>query len=64
MKAESAIYEPPKPEFPYLVVTLTLNGVNVQTAADRTEARTIVSRLTRRKPQKEAKNGTLYPEQA
>ncbi len=64
MKVESAIYEPPRPEFPHLVVTLTPNGVNVQTAADRTEARTILSRLTRRKAQNDAKNGTSYPEQA
>ncbi len=61
MKVESAIYEPPRPEFPHLVVTLTPNGVNVETAADRTEARTIISRLTRRK---DAKNGTSYPDQA
>ncbi len=59
MKVESAIYEPPKPEFPHLVVTLTPNGMNVHTAVDRTEARTIISRLTRRKAQKDEKNGTL-----
>ena len=49
MKMESAIYEPPRPEFPHLVVTFTPNGVDVVTAADRTEARTIISRLTGRK---------------
>jgi hypothetical protein len=58
MKMESAIYEPPRPEFPHLVVTLTPDGVNVLTAADRTEARTIISRLTLRKVQKIAKNET------
>jgi hypothetical protein len=42
VKIESVIYEPPSPEFPHLVVTLTPNGVDVQTAADRTEARTIM----------------------
>jgi hypothetical protein len=64
MKVESTIYEPPRPDFPHLVVTLTSTGVSVETAADRTEARTIVSRLTRRKVQKEAKNETSYPDQA
>jgi hypothetical protein len=39
---ESVVYEPPSPEFPHLVVILTPNGVDVQTAADRTEARTIM----------------------
>ncbi len=63
MKTESAIYEPPRPDLPHLVVTLTPNGVNVQTAADRTEARTIISRLTRRKAQQDAKNGTSSAEQ-
>jgi hypothetical protein len=62
MKVESAIYEPPRPEFPHLVVTLTPNGVNVETAADRTEARTIISRLTGRKTRKDAKNGTSDPD--
>src|SRR4029077_14626933 len=42
VKIESVIYEPPSPEFPHLVVTLTPNGVDVQTASDRTEARTIM----------------------
>ena len=64
MKVKSAIYEPPRPEFPHLVVTLTPNGVNVETAADRTEARTIISRLARGKTQQEAKNSTSHPERA
>ena len=63
MKIELVIYEPPSPEFPHLVVALTPNGVDVQTAADRTEARTIISRLTRWKAQKEAKNWTSHPDQ-
>ena len=58
MKIELAIDEPPRPEFPHLVVTFTPDGVNVLTAADRTEARTIISRLTLRKVQKKAKNET------
>jgi hypothetical protein len=27
MQMETVIYEPPKPDFPYLVVTLAPNGV-------------------------------------
>ena len=63
MKVQSATYEPPRPEFPHLVVTFTPNGVDVVTAADRTQARTIISRLTGRKTQKEAKNGKLIADQ-
>jgi hypothetical protein len=63
MKTESAIYEPPRAEFPHLVVAFTPNDVDVVTAADRTEARTIISRLTGQKTQKEAKNGKLYADQ-
>jgi hypothetical protein len=63
MKVQSAIYEPPRPEFPHLVVTFMPNGVDVVTAADRTQARTIISRLTGRKTQKEAKNGKLFADQ-
>ena len=58
MKMESAIDEPPRPEFPHLVVTFTPDGVNVLTAADRTEARTIISRLTLTESAEEAKNET------
>jgi hypothetical protein len=57
MPVETVIYEPPKPDFPYLVVTLAPSGVDVVTAANRTEARTMVAHRTRRKPQKTS-NGT------
>jgi hypothetical protein len=49
MQVESAIYSPPKPDFPYLVVTLAPSGVNVLTATNRTEARKVISQLTRGK---------------
>ena len=52
MPVETVIYEPPKPDFPYLVVTLAPSGVDVVTAANRTEARTMVAQRTRRYPQK------------
>ena len=52
MQVETVIYEPPKPDFPYLVVTLAPSGVDVVTAANRTEARTMVAQRTRRKRQK------------
>jgi len=48
MPVETVIYEPPKPDFPYLVVTLAPSGVDVVTAANRTEARTMVA--NRRRP--------------
>jgi hypothetical protein len=57
MLVETVIYEPPKPELPYLVVTVAPSGVDVVTAANRTEARTMVAQRTRRKPQKTS-NGT------
>ena len=51
MQVETAIYEPPKANFPYLVVTLAPTGVKVVTVANRTEARTLVAQRTRRKEQ-------------
>ena len=51
MQVETVIYEPPKANFPYLVVTLAPTGVKVVTVANRTEARTLVAQRTRRKEQ-------------
>ena len=43
MQTETVIYEPPKAGLPYLVVTVSTDGVNVVAAKSRTEARTMVS---------------------
>ena len=63
MQVETVIYEPPKPDFPYLVVTLAPSGVDVVTAANRTEARTMVAQRTRRKAQ-EPSNATTRADSA
>ena len=63
MKVKSAIYEPPRPGFPHLAVTLTPNGVNVVTAANHTEARAIISQQTRQQAPKDGNNETLHPDQ-
>jgi hypothetical protein len=50
-QAESVIYEPPHPSLPYLVVTLTPNGVTAIPVKSNTEARVMISeRRERRHP--------------
>jgi len=46
MQTETVIYEPPKHGLPYLVVTLSSDGVNVLAAKSRTDARTMLSERT------------------
>jgi hypothetical protein len=46
MHTETVIYEPPKDGLPYLVVTLSPDGMNVLIAKSRTEARAMVSERT------------------
>jgi len=46
MQTEIVIYEPPKDGLPYLVVTVSPDGVSVLTAKSRTEARMMVSERT------------------
>ena len=63
MPVETAIYEPPRSDLPYLVVTLVQSGIDVVPVATRTEARTMVAQRTRRKP-RPASNGRSRPDPA
>ena len=42
-QAETVIYDPPAPNLPYLVVTITPTGVNAVAVKSRTEARVMVA---------------------
>ncbi|MEA2923805.1 MAG: hypothetical protein QOD25_927 [Alphaproteobacteria bacterium] len=42
-QAETVIYDPPAPNLPYLVVTITSTGVNAVAVKSRTEARVMVA---------------------
>ena len=44
MKIETVLYEPPKDGLPYLVVTFTPNGIEVETTNSRTEARAMIAK--------------------
>jgi hypothetical protein len=47
-QAETVIYEPPHPGLPYLVVTLTPNGVTAIPVKSNTEARVMISQRSER----------------
>jgi hypothetical protein len=48
-QAETVIYEPPHPGLPYLVVTLTPNGVIAIPVKSNTEARVMISQRRERR---------------
>ena len=48
-QAETVIYEPPHPGLPYLVVTLTPNGVTAIPVKSNTEARVTISQRRERR---------------
>jgi hypothetical protein len=60
MPVETVIYDPPKPDFPYLVVSLAASGLDVVTVATRTEARILVAHRARQKLRKMS-NGSPDP---
>jgi hypothetical protein len=45
-KTKTAIYHPPKSGMPYLVVTLSPDGVNVTAVSSKDEARILASKKT------------------
>jgi hypothetical protein len=51
---DTVIYEPPRAELPYLVVTLAPTGLKVSPAKSRTEARIIAAEQISRRKQERA----------
>jgi hypothetical protein len=47
-KTKTAIYHPPKASMPYLVVTVTPDGISAVAVSSKDEARTLASKTTRK----------------
>jgi hypothetical protein len=57
-KTRTAIYHPPKSGMPYLVVTVSPEGVNVTAVASKDEARILASKKTMKVQVEDARSET------
>jgi hypothetical protein len=55
-KTKTAIYHPPKAGMPYLVVTITSEGISTLTASSKGEARALALKIAQETHLREAKN--------
>lgn len=55
-KTKTAIYHPPKPGMPYLVVTITSEGISTLATPSKGEARALALKITQEMLLREGKN--------
>ena len=61
-KTKTAIYHPPKPDMPYMVVTVSPEGVSVVAVSSKDEARVLASKKTLKVEMQEHTNEKATPE--